>query len=414
MTSKGPLAGIRVLDATRALAGPLCTMVLGDLGADVIKLELPGVGDETRYWGPPTAKNAGPTFIAYNRNKRSVALDLHTEEGRAACLALAGTSDVFVENFRPGTMRRFRLDYEAMRQVRPDIVYCSVSGYGQTGPMASRPAFDLMVQAVSGLMSLTGDPPGRPVKAAAPVADVMGGFSAIIAVLGALMERQRTGEGRYLDISMLDGVVALMGQAVATQSMSGHSLRRMGNAHPLMAPYESFRCADREIVVAVTSDKTWKQFISLPEFAAVGTDPRFATQPQRSTNRGELIPEIERIFGQKPASHWLDAFERLGIPAEPINLLEEILAHPQLAHRNFLIPVEYPPDSGNRINTAGMPWQAVAAAGPVRNPPDLGQHTEEVLAELGISPVGGAAGGKAHGAAEAEAVPVPPGGGRRS
>jgi crotonobetainyl-CoA:carnitine CoA-transferase CaiB-like acyl-CoA transferase len=381
----GPLAGIRVLDATRALAGPLTTMVLGDLGADVIKLELPGSGDETRFWGPPFAKNAGPTFIAYNRNKRSVAIDLHHEEGRQTCLELARSCDVFVENFRPGTMERFKLGYTEMKAVRPDIIYCSISGYGQTGPMARRPALDLMIQAVSGLMSLTGDPSGRPMKASAPVADVMGGFSAIVAIMGALMERQKTGAGRYLDISMLDGIMTLMGQAVAVRGMSGRSPGLMGNAHPLMAPYESFRCADREIVIAVTNEKSWAQFAAIPEFAMLAAAPHFATPPLRSQNRRELLLEVERIFLEKPAAYWMAALEKTGIPVEPINTLDEILAHPQLAERGSVIPVEYPAGSGNTIMTSGMPWRAVAAEGPHRNPPDLGEHTEDVLRELGVA-----------------------------
>lgn len=383
---KGPLAGIRVLDATRALAGPLTTMVLGDLGADVIKLELPGSGDETRFWGPPFAGgNAGPTFIAYNRNKRSVAIDLHHEEGRQLCLELARNSDVFVENFRPGTMERFHLGYEEMKAVRPDIIYCSISGYGQTGPMAKRPALDLMIQAVSGLMSLTGDPSGRPMKASAPVADVMGGFSAIVAIMGALMERQQTGEGRYLDISMLDGIMTLMGQAVAVRGMSGKAPGRMGNAHPLMAPYESFRCADREIVIAVTNEKSWAQFAAIAEFAPLGQNPHFATPPLRSENRRELLLEVERIFAEKPAAYWLAALEKAGIPVEPINRLDEILDSPHLAARGSVLPVEYPTGSGHTIMTSGMPWRAVAAEGPYRNPPDLGEHTQEVLRELGIT-----------------------------
>jgi crotonobetainyl-CoA:carnitine CoA-transferase CaiB-like acyl-CoA transferase len=380
--SKGALAGIRVLDATRALAGPLATMVLGDLGADVIKLELPSAGDETRFWGPPFAGNAGPTFIAYNRNKRSVAIDLHTDEGRKACLVLAATSDVFVENFRPGTMARFHLGYDEMKKVRPNIVYCSISGYGQTGPMAHRPALDLMVQAVSGLMSLTGDPAGRPVKASAPVGDVMGGFSAVVSIMGALMERRETGEGKYLDISMLDGIMTLMGQAVAVYGMSGRSPSRMGNAHPLMAPYESFRCADREIVIAVTNEKSWAQFVAIPEFRALGANPRFATPPLRSQNRGELLAEVQRTFLTKPANHWFVALETAGIPVEPINTLDEVLAHPQLTERRTIIPVEYPAGSGHRIPISGMPWRAVASELPVRDPPDLGEHTREVLDEV--------------------------------
>ena len=381
--SAGPLAGVRVLDATRALAGPLTTMVLGDLGADVIKLEMPGAGDETRFWGPPFVGDAGPTLLGFNRSKRSVACDLHSPEGRDLCLDLARTSDVFVENFRPGTMARFGLGYQVMREVRPDIIYCSISGYGQTGPMAQRPAVDLMVQAASGLMALTGEPGGSAVKAAAPVADVMGGMSAIISIMGALMERQRTGEGRLLDISMLDGMIALMGQAVAVRGMTGHTPRRMGNGHPLMAPYESFHTADREIVIAVTNEKTWGSLCRIPECRHLADDPRLITQPMRNEHRADLIPALDVIFRSRPAAYWLAEFDRLGIPAEPINDLGEILDSEQVRMRDMLLHVEYPPGSGQHIPIAGMPWRAVAADGPPRSPPGLGQHTNEVLAELG-------------------------------
>ena len=380
--SKGPLAGLRVLDATRALAGPLSTMVLGDLGADVIKLEMPGVGDETRYWGPPFVADAGPTFLGFNRNKRSVALDLHTAEGQASCLELAKTSDVFVENFRPGTMKRFGLGYEAMRAVRPDIIYCSISGYGQTGPMASRPAVDLMVQAVCGLMAQTGEPDGRPVKAAAPVADVMGGLSAVITLMGALMERKETGHGRYLDIGMLDGMVALMGQSIAAWGMSGNAPKRWGNGHPLMSPYESFRTADREIVIAVTNEKTWASFVALPECRALTADLRVSTPPLRTEHRAALVPAVAAILLTRPAAYWLEAFDAAGIPAEPINTLAEIVEHAQIRGRDMLIEVEYPPGSGRKIPTAGMPWRAIAADGPVRSPPALGQHTDEVMGSV--------------------------------
>jgi len=382
--SQGPLAGIRVLDTTRALAGPLCTMVLGDLGADVVKIEEPRSGDETRFWGPPFAGDAGPTLIGYNRNKRSVALDLRTPAGRDTCLALARACDIFVENFRPGTVKRFGIDYDAVRAVRPDVIYCSISGYGQDGPMAKRPAVDLMVQAAGGLMSLTGEPDGRPVKAAAPVADTMGGLSAVIAVMGALMERGRTGEGRYLDISMMDGLVALMGQSIAGWGMSGKAPRRWGNAHPLMAPYESLRCADREIVIAVTNEKTWASFCALPDFAALGADPRWVDPPGRNTNRMPLLAAIEAILGTRTAAEWLTIFDAVGIPAEPINTLPEVMALAQVAQRGMLVEVEYPPGSGNRIPTAGMPWKAVSRDGAVKPPPALGADSEAVLREWGV------------------------------
>ena len=381
--SLGALAGIRVLDTTRALAGPLCTMILGDLGADVIKIEMPGAGDETRFWGPPFAgTDAGPTLLGYNRNKRSVAIDLHKPEGQAACLALARGSDVFVENFRPGTVQRFGLGYEQLCAVRPDIVYCSISGYGQTGPMAQRPAVDLMVQAVSGLMSLTGEPQGRASKAAAPVADTVAGMSAALAIMAAIMERGQTGQGRYLDIAMLDSMIALMGQAVASWGISGKAPSRWGNGHPLMAPYESFRTADREIVVAVTNEKIWAALGRLPEFAALVADPRYATPPKRNEQRKLLVPAFEAILQTRPAAHWIAAFDAAGIPAELIYSLVEILNHPQVRERGMLQEVEYPPGSGSRIPIAGMPWRAVAADRPLRPPPVLGQHTDEVLAEL--------------------------------
>jgi crotonobetainyl-CoA:carnitine CoA-transferase CaiB-like acyl-CoA transferase len=379
---QGPLAGIRVLDTTRALAGPLATMVLGDLGADVIKIEVPEVGDETRYWGPPFAGDAGPTLIGYNRNKRSVTLDLRTTEGRETCLALARDCDVFVENFRPGTVKRFGLDYEAVRAVRPDIVYCSISGYGQTGPIAQRPAVDLMVQAFGGLMAQTGEPEGRPMKAAAPVADTMGGLSATIAIMGALMERRSTGEGRFLDISMLDGLVALMGQSLTAWGMSGNVPRRWGNGHPLMAPYESFRCADRELVIAVTNDKSWASLMQIADFSHLRDDPDFVDQPARNRARAKVVGALEAVFPRRTAAAWLALLDAQGIPAEGVNTLDEVARHPQVTGRGMLLEFEYPPGSGNMLRSVGMPWKDVAREGPVRPPPTLGQHNAEVLAAL--------------------------------
>lgn len=373
----GALKGIRVLDVSRALAGPYCTMLMGDLGADVIKLEMPGTGDESRYWGPPFA-----TYMSSNRNKRSVECDLHTAEGRKLFLDLAKTSDVVVENFRPGTMKRFGLDYETVAKVKPDIIYCSISAYGQTGPYAHRPGIDLMVQAISGLMACTGAPDGPPYKAGGPIGDIVGGFSAVMSVLASLMERQKTGQGRYIDVAMLDATMMVLNQQIVTYTATGKPYPRTGNAHPLMAPYESFRASDRDFVVAVTNEKAWKAFVSIPEFSHLGEDPGFQTQIDRNIDRQRMIEEIRRVFATKSADHWLAELDRRGIPSEPILTLPEVVALPHVIERGTLMQIEYPPNSGTHVTIPGMPWKDVAAPAVRRDPPGLGQHTQEVLAEL--------------------------------
>lgn len=374
---KGALDGIRVLDVSRALAGPYCTMLLGDMGADVIKLEMPGTGDESRYWGPPFA-----TYMSSNRNKRSVEADLHTDEGRRLFMDLVRTSDVVVENFRPGTMKRFGIDYEAVAKVKPDIVYVSISAYGQTGPMSHRPGIDLMVQAISGLMSTTGAPDGPAYKAGGPIADIVGGFSAVMSVMASLMERDRTGKGRYIDIAMLDAVLMVLNQQIVTYTSTKTPYPRTGNAHPLMAPYESFAGSDREFVMAVTNEKAWKAFVSLKEFAHLGENPRYRTQVDRNVNRVDMVNEIRTIFATEPADYWLEELDKRGIPSEPILTLAEVVSLPHVTERGSLMEIEYPPNSGVMTTIPGMPWKDVAAPKVFRNPPGLGQHTSEVLAEL--------------------------------
>ncbi|MBN9497724.1 MAG: CoA transferase [Alphaproteobacteria bacterium] len=374
---KGALNGVRVVDVSRALAGPYSTMLMGDLGADIIKLEMPGTGDESRYWGPPFA-----TYMSSNRNKRSVEVDLHTEEGRKICLDLIRTADVLVENFRPGTMKRFGLDYETVAKVKPDIIYCSISAYGQTGPMAHRPGIDLMVQAVSGLMSATGEPEGRAIKAGGPVADIVGGFSAVVSIMASLMERRETGKGRYIDIAMLDALMMVLNQQIVTYTATGKPYARMGNAHPLMAPYESFPASDREFVMAVTNEKAWKAFTSIPEFADLPKDPQYQTQVDRNINRVRMLKEIYAIFATKPADYWLAELDKRGIPSEPILRLDEVVKLPHVLQRGSLMEIEYPPGSGTKVVIPGMPWRDVAAPAVRRDPPGLGQHTKEVLEEL--------------------------------
>lgn len=374
---EGALKGLRVVDVSRALAGPYCTMLMGDLGADIIKLEMPGTGDESRYWGPPFA-----TYMSSNRNKRSVACDLHTEEGRKLFMDLVATADIIVENFRPGTMKRFGLDYETVSRAKPDIIYCSISAYGQTGPYSHRPGIDLMVQAVSGLMSTTGAPDGPAYKAGGPVADIVGGFSAVVSIMASLMERRKTGRGRYIDIAMLDATMMVLNQQIVTYTSTGKPYPRVGNAHPLMAPYEAFMASDREFVMAVTNEKAWRAFVSIPEFAHLGEDPGFQTQIERNVDRQRMLTEIRRIFATKTADAWLADLDARGIPSEPILTLPEVVSLPHVVERGSLMQIEYPPDSGTMVTVPGMPWKDVAAPGVFRNPPSLGQHTEEVLAEL--------------------------------
>lgn len=374
---KGALNGIRVVDVSRALAGPYSTMLMGDLGADIIKLEMPGTGDESRYWGPPFA-----TYMSSNRNKRSVEVDLHTEEGQKIFMDLVKTADIVVENFRPGTMKRFNLDYEKVAKVKPDIIYCSISAYGQTGPMAHRPGIDLMVQAISGLMSQTGPADGPAYKAGGPVADIVGGFSAVMSIMASLMERRETGKGRYIDIAMLDALMMVLNQQIVTYTSTGKPYARVGNAHPLMAPYESFMASDREFVMAVTNEKAWKAFISIPEFSHLDDVPEFKVQVDRNINRVKMLEAIFKVFKTNTADYWLDQLDVRGIASEPILTLPEVVNLPHLAHRGSFMEIEYPPNSGEKVTIPGMPWRDVAAPRAMRNPPGLGQHTEEVLAEL--------------------------------
>jgi len=378
----GPLENIRVIDITRALTGPFCTMILADLGADVIKVEIPGRGDEARHWGPPFANGSGPSYVGYNRNKRSIEVDLHHEEGQQKIRDLAATADVLVENFRPGTMERFGVGYNTIKAIKPDIIYCSISGYGQTGPLSNWPAMDLMIQAVSGIMSLTGEAEGRPHKAAAPITDLFAGFSAAISILGAVHEKSKSGAGRSIDISMLDSAFTILGQSVTAWGIDGKEPNRSGNAHPLMAPYQSFRTQTQEIVCAITTQKRWEKFCSIPEFNFLQYREDLSTQTLRNAERKKLCEELENIFISKPSEYWLAHMFRLELPAAPVNTLSQIVNHEHVLERGSLMEIEYPHGSGNKIKIPGMPWRDVASDKPIRTPPTLGEHNNEVFEEV--------------------------------
>lgn len=384
--SYAPLKGIVVLDLTQSLAGPFAGMLMGDLGADVIKIEMPVTGDGARKWGPPFSGDSGPTFIGFNRNKRSCAIDLHHKEGREQVIQMVKQADVVLENFRPGTMKRFGIDYETLKPHNPRLIYCSISGYGQKGPLSGWAAMDLMIQAISGMMSVTGEPEGRPVKAAAPIADLMAGYTAAFSVLAAIHQRASSGEGRCIDVAMLDAMITVLGQSVVATTISGEPPERQGNAHHLMAPYQSFRTATSDFVVSLTTQKRWAALCTLPEFTHFFDQPIYETQDQRNANRAQLCIDMEAIFQTRPVDYWMSHFERLGLPAAPVNTIPEVLAEKHLAERGTLLEVEYPPGSGRRIKVPGMPWRDIAAEQPLRNPPAVGQHTEEVFRQFGIAP----------------------------
>ena len=372
-----PLQGIRVLDLSRVLAGPYCTMVLGDLGADVIKVESPE-GDETRGWGPPFAAEESAYYLCVNRNKRSIVVNFKTEEGREILYQLVKQSDVLVENFRPGTLRRFSLDYESAATLNPNLIYCSITGFGQTGPLRDRPGYDFMIQAMGGLMSFTGEPDGEPMKVGVAVADLFAGQNAVIAILAALQARSQTGRGQHLDISLFDSQVAMLINVASNYLISGNIPKRYGNAHANIVPYQSFQASDAWFIVAVGNDKQFEKLCGVIGSQELINDLRFTTNADRVNNRRELITILKSIFLQHTASEWLSILEAAGIPCGPINTLDKVFADPQVEAREMLIQMQHSEIGDLRL--VGSPLKFSDT--PVEYnlpPPRLGDHTEEVL-----------------------------------
>lgn len=383
--SKGMLAGVRVLDFSRILAGPFCTMLLGDLGADVIKIEQPGAGDGTRQWGPPWHGVGEAALSAYyasiNRNKRSVTLNLKTEAGRALARDLAARCQVVVENFKAGHMAELGLDYEALRTRNPALVYCSITGFGQTGPYRDRPGYDYVIQAMSGLMSITGEPDGSPTKVGVAISDVIAGLFAASAILAALRHAERTGQGQYLDVALLDTQIAALVNVVSNYLVSGQTPPRLGNQHPNIVPYQTFRAADREFVLACGTDAQFARLCAIIGRPDLLADERFATNPARVEHRTELIPILEAVFVQRPASEWVEALLAADIPAGPIYDIPAALNDPQVEARGLV--VEAPGRPGDLLKLIGPPVQCWPNPATVRRPPPaLGAHTAEVLREV--------------------------------
>ncbi len=375
---------LRVLDFTRVLAGPVCTMLLGDYGADVIKVERPVRGDDTRHWGPPWAGSGAARLSAYffcvNRNKRSLTLDLQQSEGRALARRLALQSDVLIENFRVGQMAGWGLDYESLARDHQGLVFCSISGYGQKGPRAHEPGYDSVIQAQSGLMAITGEADGEPVKIGVALSDVITGLYATTAIQAALLQRERSGRGQYVDVALFDSQLAALVNIASNALIDDSEPGRYGNAHPSIVPYQTFAAADRAFSLAVGNDRQFARLCAFIGRKELATDPRFADNPSRVKNREALIPQLATAFGSQPAQHWIDAALAAGIPAGPINTVGEALADPQVAARGLVQEVTL--EDGSTAPLVGPVAQLSAEPSAIRHaPPTLGQHTEEVLRE---------------------------------
>ena len=378
-----PLNGIRVLDLSRVLAGPYCTMVLGDLGAEVIKVES-SEGDETRGWGPPFAGEArgeSAYYLCVNRNKRSIVVNFKTDKGQAIIRELIKQSDVLVENFRPGTLVRFSLDFESASVINPNLIYCSITGFGQTGPMRDKPGYDFMIQAMGGLMSITGEPDGDPMKVGVAVADLFAGQNAVIAILAALQARTQTGRGQHLDISLFDSQVGMLANVASNYLISGDLPGRYGNAHANIVPYQSFQASDAWFVVAVGNDKQFERLCEVIGNPELASDPRFTVNSERVKNRDELIAVLKPIFLNKTANAWLSALEAAGIPCGAINTLDKVFAEPQVEARELLIHMQHAEMVDLKLVSSPLKFSDT----PVHYrlpPPRLGEHTEEILKEL--------------------------------
>jgi crotonobetainyl-CoA:carnitine CoA-transferase CaiB-like acyl-CoA transferase len=387
MTRPAPLTGKKVLDLSRVLAGPWATMILGDLGADVIKVERPGSGDDTRQWGPPFAGGEAAYYLCANRNKRSLALDIAAPEGQAIVRELAAAADVVVENFRSGALARYGLDYNALRAVNPRLVYCSITGYGHDSPEATRAGYDYVIQAEGGLMAVTGPSEGPPMKVGVAVADLFTGMAAAQAILAALLAADRDGEGQHIDMALIDCQLAMLANVGSAALVSDGEPLRWGNAHPAIVPYELFDCADARIVLAVGNDRQFRALcenvIARPDLA---DDDRFARNAGRVANREVLVPLIAEALAAKPIDEWLAKLAEQGIPAGKVRGVHEALTHPVAQARGMVRPAAHPtiPDlelvaSPLKLSQTPIEWN--------RAPPLLGEHGAEILQEMGRSEV---------------------------
>ena len=375
------LENVKVVDLTRTLAGPFCTMMLGDMGADVVKIEEPERGDETRSW-TPFWNGESTQFVSFNRNKRSLSLNLREKEGLDIVRALAADADVMIESFRAGALERMGLGYSDIRRLNPGIVYCSISGYGRTGPMAEKPGYDLIIQAYSGLMDLTGDPDGLPLRVGFSLVDLFTGMMAYGSVVTALYHQRQTGQGQHIEAALLDGQVAALSYHATAYLATGVVPQRMGSGHPSLVPYQSFPAADGYFILGVANQGLWERFCAAIERPDLLADPRFLTNDDRVAHRAECVELLSGIFRTRTVAEWVEVIERAGVPCGPINRVDDVVNNPQVQARNMIAQLSHPnvPD----LKIPNSPLKLAETPPDLRRPPPLlGQHNAEILAELG-------------------------------
>ncbi|HVR68618.1 MAG TPA: CaiB/BaiF CoA-transferase family protein [Verrucomicrobiae bacterium] len=389
-TSTGPLSGIRVFDLSRILAGPTCTQLLGDLGAEVIKIERPGAGDDTRKWGPPYLKgkdgkdtDEAAYYLSSNRNKRSVTVDISKPEGQALAKKLIAKCDIMIENFKVGDMARYGLSHADLKDSNPRLVYCSISGFGQTGPYAPRAGYDLLAQGIGGIMSITGEPDRPPMKVGVGIADVMCGMYATVAILGALHHRDKTGVGQYIDLALLDSQVAWLINVGLNYLTSGNVPQRVGNEHPNIVPYNVLPASDGFIILAVGNDAQYQKFCGFAGAPELAKDPRFLTNADRVRNRREIYELLPAVTRRKKQAEWIDGLAKLGVPCSPVNNVDQVFEDPQVQQREMKITMPHPLSASGTVDLIGNPIKFSETPVDYRLPPPYcGQHTQDVLGDL--------------------------------
>ncbi|MDR6999237.1 CaiB/BaiF CoA-transferase family protein [Neobacillus niacini] len=381
----GALEGIKVLDLTRVLAGPYCTMILADLGADVIKVEAPGGSDETRGWGPPFQNGVSAYYLCTNRNKRSLTVDLKTDEGRDIIRELAKEADVLIHNFKFGSMEKWLLDYDSLKKINSKLVFCSITGFGESGPYRHLPGYDYIIQGMSGMMSITGNQDGSPFKIGVAMVDILTGLYSAISIEAALLERERSGMGQKIDMSLMDAAVSSLANVASNYLISGNVPQRLGNDHPNIVPYSIFNTMDGEIIIAVGNNRQFTALCEAMEIPEIAKDEKYRTNEARVENRMELTEILENKLQLKPTHHWMELFSQNNIPCGPIQTMDQVFDHPQVMARDMVVQINHP--EAGPVKLVGSPIKLSRTSTKLeRHPPIAGEHTIEILQEAGYTP----------------------------